>query len=476
MNTSKELCKWLHKPTYIKTSSIVIREIKKYYKKRDITDIGIFPHYTFWNKRHYGIKVPIFRKLTDSWEDEQYIKFVDNKKEYYLSRLPTEQNNLSEKERRKRFLASLGENKKIRKTYQKGQALSKYIEVFEKLEMGSCFENYCDFITTIIRNEWKYLLYDIIVDQKCEQRRATLGELNLEYSYDNVRDINTKTICDWFKNSGLNFYDRGSTSSDQKAFEKFAKTRIDEISFPYKFKMNAAQKLVTIENAYKEIQLELIYSQDLRKLFKPRKYNGNRSDGLSMYKFKEICDRIKPIFTKEISSNHDQLEEYTYIIEKITGVNLAICFSKYYSVIRKNSRDIIPESEQEFLLYGILDELIDMPNVFSRIQILKEYMEPVLFWTGDLTKKLREVGKSLRDLKNIFSKEWIAIKDTLEKEQIPTHTILECCSFDFRESIKHKTHPSYPFIFVNTKHLQKHNDFDMICKHIIEKIYNFSTN
>ena len=121
MNTTKELCKWLHKPTYIKTSSIVIRGIKKYYKKCGISDIDIFPHYTFWNKRHHGIKVPIFRKVTDSWEDEQYVKFVDNKKEYYLSRLPAEQKILSEKERRKRFLASLSENKKNRKAYQKGR-------------------------------------------------------------------------------------------------------------------------------------------------------------------------------------------------------------------------------------------------------------------------------------------------------------------------------------------------------------------
>lgn len=476
MNTTKKLCKWLHKPTSIKTSRIVIQKIKKLYKEQGIHDIDIFPHHTFWNRKHYGVKVPIFRKLTDSWEDQQYSEYIESMEEYYLDRLPVAHKNLSKKESKELFLAALKKNKKEREIYRKGQALSKYIEVFEKLKMGNCFENYCDLITTIIGDSQEYLLYDIIVDQKCEQQRADLGELNLELSYGKVMDIDDNSICEWFDKAHLIYYDMGSSLSEKTAFEQFARNRINEISFPYKFKMYADKKVVTIEKAYKEIQLELIYSTALRNLFKRRKYNGILSAGLSMYKFEEICERINPIFTVEISSDSEALEEYTYIIEKITGVNLAVCFSKYYTEIKRNSQNIILESQQEYLLFGILNELIDMPNVFSRIQILKEYMESVIFWTGDLTKKLYCVGNSLKNLKNSYSKDWTVAKDTFEKEKISIPELLECCKFDLRENIKQKRHPSYPFIFVDTKHLHKHNDFDIICKHIINRIFHYNKN
>lgn len=171
MNTTKELRKWLHKPTYIKTSSIVMQCIKEHYEKCDISDIDIFPHYTYWNRMHYGVKVPIFRPLTDSWADRKYVQNLEKQKKQYKMFNPVKHKNLSSEELKRITEKNDSDYEANSKILKKGYALKRYLEVFGKLGMGDEFKTYCNFISNIIGDSWEYLLYDVIIDRKCNLKR-----------------------------------------------------------------------------------------------------------------------------------------------------------------------------------------------------------------------------------------------------------------------------------------------------------------
>ena len=62
--------------------------------------------------------------------------------------------------------------------------------------------------------------------------------------------------------------------------------------------------------------------------------------------------------------------------------------------------------EVEETLLFILDEINEMPNLIGRCSLVKEFMEPVLFWNEDIEKQLRIIGEILNSLKEIYKSIW----------------------------------------------------------------------
>ena len=80
-------------------------------------------------------------------------------------------------------------------------------------------------------------------------------------------------------------------------------------------------------------------------------------------------------------------------IERFAGINLCIQFAGYYKRILDNNSG--NKEEKERLLMEILKELSCMKNVLSRISIVKELLEPIVFFYNSSRKQLLNVRNRL---------------------------------------------------------------------------------
>ena len=72
------------------------------------------------------------------------------------------------------------------------------------------------------------------------------------------------------------------------------------------------------------------------------------------------------------------------------------------------------------LLLDVLNEFVEMPNVLQRRYILKELMEPVLYWKGDICKNLSYVANAAYLIKENYLEKW----ERMEEKEFKSNTKL----------------------------------------------------
>lgn len=131
---------------------------------------------------------------------------------------------------------------------------------------------------------------------------------------------------------------------------------------------------------------------------------------------------------------------FPYLIEYLTGVNLCMEYARYYDTIEEKSRN---KNEDRKYLDRIFWYLCEMPNVFSRFQIMKDFMDSVLLFDNEITEQLVIIGNLMEILDDYFKntcKEVTAIvKNTLNDEKLRVQYLCKlrkkCYGIDYAKNI-----------------------------------------
>ncbi len=142
-----------------------------------------------------------------------------------------------------------------------------------------------------------------------------------------------------------------------------------------------------------EFQIALIYYEKFRDLC-----HGTKKVSYDFETVDKIIENIHKMIEEIIEETESMV--FPYMVEKITGMNLCLEFSRYYRIITRlenGKKDI-----KNHLLH-IFNTFCVMPNVFSRAYILKELLEPVIFFDKDRNRQLIIIENRVKQMRKIFS-------------------------------------------------------------------------
>ena len=221
---------------------------------------------------------------------------------------------------------------------------------------------------------------------------------------------------------------------ESERFIKWAEKRIKSAQkiFPIKFRysINHENNTLRLEDVCKFIQLESLFNPSILRLYKVKnkdtseKKLSERKDSYlgKQYTYLEMKKRLE-----EIGKNNciDQEDIYGMLVEKMTGGLLCDNFLYYYNEIyyhleRYNLPDGVDHLYVHELLLDVLNEFVEMPNVLQRRYILKELMEPVLYWKGDICKNLSYVANAAYLIKENYLEKW----ERMEEKEFKSNTKL----------------------------------------------------
>lgn len=420
---------------------VVFNKLKEYYSKH--FSYTYIPHYLNWTKDKYGI--PLMKLFFKQYEDEPLpIPWIKDP-------------NLS---------------KTILEYYRRQSAKRTYEEELLKLGEGNAYRNYYKLLSKLISLSKEFLLYDASVSFRFETKRKQNGFLKISSNGHQI--LENKMICDWIWNLHLKLFPgRNNELGTKRDFAKYAQRRLQDKSviFPYTFAYEVTTNdELLLENYCKEFQISLIYNDKLRTLFK-----NNPEQDLGVFLYEDACTRIKPLFPELNIYDTEAREEYIYIIERLTGINLAFCYTKYYTRIKNMLYGTMPNEMIEGILLAILEDFIDMPNILTRTQILKEFMEPILFFDDDIMKRLCYMKESTFELNLQLNKTWKTSIQELFRQNIFNE--FENIHSDIKQKIKDTAKNETPFIFIETTHNNElcPKDFSIVFRHTIKRlILNYS--
>lgn len=441
MNTQKLLNEWFNnnKSYQITVEHFIPSKLQTYWSHHCLNDINI-PHYSNWSKENYGLMIKIFTPL----DDEEYIPFA------WTSKQPEE----------------------AIEFYKRKNAQNVYGETLRKLGDGNLYDNYYRLLQHFICESIDFELYDIGVATRIFKKRAEKEKFRIYSDGFTIMDENGQYS---FLYEGDNKFHHGNEELGCTDIQlaTFAQARIDDdsITIPYNFQycVNEKNELL-LEKNYKEIQKELLYNDKLRNYFKRYPQKNKRA-----YYYKEACGRIGMMYPDFNTYNCKLEEEYIYIIESLTGINLAFHYSKYYTQIKKLLSSQMPEEKISALLLWVLDEFIDMPIVFTRNQLLKEFMEPIVFFNDKIETGLCCAKKVLSSLNKDISIIWDDLFKSMNNQKwVEATKKIEC---NIKQQIQDNRDNEYPFLFVENDMLTEVNqeDFATVFQHIItKKTFNYN--
>lgn len=443
MNTHKTLEEWFNnnKSNQITVEQIIPDKLQAYYSQQSLNDINI-PHYSNWSKDNYGLMIKFFKPL----DDEEYIPFA------WTSTQPEEAIDF----------------------YKRKNAQDVYGEKLRNLGNGNLYDNYYRLLQHFICESIDFELYDIVIASRIAKKREKNETFKIYSDGYSIMDENGQYS---FLYEGDNKFHHGNEELGCTDIQlaTFAQARIDDdsITIPYNFQycVNEQNELL-LEKNYKEIQKELLYNDKLRNYFKRYPQKDNRA-----YYYKEACSRIGMMCPNFDTYNCKLEEEYIYIIESLTGINLAFHYTKYYTQIKKFLSSQMPEEKISALLLWVLDEFIDMPIVFTRNQLLKEFMEPIIFFNTEIETGLVCAKKILSNInkKNITT--WNELFELMHTPKIFETTKKIKCNIE--QQIQDNRDNKYPFLFIEKDIMVDVNqeDFATVFQHIItKKTFNYNIN
>ena len=421
----------------VNLQELAYEKLQEYYKlnRRDFVDR--IPHYKSWEKPQYGVLFPIFTKVENKITPFQY---KERSVDYYI------------------------------KEYAKQVYEKEFFEVGKQNE----YNTYYGLLREVLCELPEVILFDICIDYRCKTKRKQGKTIRLYYDDYMIQENGGE--CDWIHNSRHKVsYGNDAKYCTKEQFVDLAKKKAEEkSSFPYEFDYKFINDELVLEENFKEIQRELIYNDKLKNYYKDE---PNRDE--KTYYYDEACGRIEKMYPEPTvfsgMSVYEQ-EEYVYIIEKITGINLAYCYTHYFTKIKEKLLGENVDGERaEAILLWVLDEFVDMPNVLARVQLVKEFMEPIIFLDKNVENKLCYLKEQLRKMKVSFNMQWGAIYSSSNIDNMME--FIEEIPFDMDDVIYYKETEKLPHIYakyIYDDELGK-GDFAIVFQHIIEKInFNYS--
>ncbi len=362
------------------------------------------PHYSIWTDKEISYKGDMVKPLDWLLEKRMRSKIMDPSN---LNWSP----DASESEIKKREIWE--ENYKNYNTYKEEKSDRKEAQKFYAKQAsivsgGTDINNYYEMLGKIVLKYVNFWIYDLKLEKEFCEYRASAKPIAIYYDEPKVLEVETNRECRWFfgtdeeveerEEKDIRVMDMDGTASSKKEFAKFVRKRLKktDVIFPFKFNnyVNDNDEVI-YEGIFPQIQKEMIHSTFLRNIF-TRKTDYRNYPYIKMQKsFKYLLDKTE--------GKHTELN--LYIIEKITKINLVLKFANYYEKIVAQVEPDDKREVEETLLF-ILDEINEMPNLIGRCSLVKEFMEPVLFWNEDIEKQLRIIGEILNSLKEIYKSIW----------------------------------------------------------------------
>lgn len=338
----------------------IVNQMEKHYQKSPI------PHHSVWKKDEYKF---CFTHL-DTIED----KYIDINpggiKKPEDIQIDEEQKKKQEERRRKAI----------------------YYEVMYNKNPVDIISDYYDQIKEAIENSSAFFKKDIayIILQELWVR----SEAKVEYDADTIFD-------DWEREYNfLKFPEIVIADADKWNKKNFGyiKKRLEEKGiFPYQYKLeqnNEEKQCFRMQEANLEFQIALIYYPEFRSVCL-----GNKQVEYSFKIMNEVIKNINRILETE---NTNDIEEmiFPYLVERIMGVNLCLEFVRYYETIVGLEKG---KSNIKVYLRDIFKKFCTMPNVFSRVYILKELLEPVIFFDQERETQLIKIKKVVNEMNKMYS-------------------------------------------------------------------------
>lgn len=194
----------------------------------------------------------------------------------------------------------------------------------------------------------------------------------------------------------------------KKLLKEIEKVLQERTGFPVKFKsyVDMEKECLCIQKTDVKIQLALLFYQDFRKCFTNHKKPGEHD-------FIELHNMIWNI--DEISVDEEEIDAilFPWLIERVTGLNLCIGYAEYYAAFKRHSEW---NREVERHLNYIFDYFSQMPNVFSRIQMMIDFMDSILLFNKEIKRQLAIVENVVKGLSGYYQNTCNEIAGIVKKE------------------------------------------------------------
>lgn len=354
---------------------VVRRKIKNNYLGKCDGRVNKLPHHYYWEKEKISYAFTNIGEI-----DEKYIHRKDN----LTVEVDEEQRKKQERERNVRSYCNVINN----------DFNSYYTGIAEAIEGSSAF----------FEEDLKYIMLNAV--NSYNERMYELNEeeiIELEDKYDFLH------------------FPEATTKKQEKyqeiLIQYLGKLLAENVKFPLNYKsfVDTDEKCIRIRETNNNFLLSFLFYPEFRSLYKKKNPNCN---------IKNIWKIIDNIHTIDTMSETDSTL-FPFMAERLTGVNLCMQFSKYYNLLSqeevfKYNKDI------ECLLIRIFNLFLKMPNIFSRIQIMREFMEPVIFFNRETEKQLILINNLVSRLVKNYIKSYKKVLLVIKKQKLNEDKEMQC--------------------------------------------------
>lgn len=297
------------------------------------------------------------------------------------------------------------------------------------------------------------LLYHMNKDSYCELKRFFEEDEEFQKEFSECWRIFHKSIIDY-------------------------NNRNKKMALPFENKYKLARgKKTQIQNVAPNIFRFLIYSKNYRKLF------TNQTDEKFDYK------DIKNLFSFEWS-NLFQIEDY-YLIEKVTGLNLAVKIYHFMRLLTRGVNDSRINNDLRSGIEELIDRVMEWDGIYSRIKFIDIFIRiiksPDSMWGDDekikyIKQKIGECVEIINDTNSNMefvyrlSREAVLFK-VMENGNIPQalEKLKSLLEKDYLRRNMWNKDDSYNLIENEIKVYDRYNDklYQIIQKRIIKNVMNY---
>ncbi len=336
-----------------KIETTIANSMKKSYQK-SVNGKVILPHYSAWRTEKYRFLFTLLDEI-----DEEYIKIPEKIEKAEDIQIDEEQRKKQEKER-------------VQRQYMK--AINN--------DFGRYYQNICE---TIVKSP---LFFEADITYILLQELWIKSGKSQNFD-DEVFDLWNDDYGDF-----LDCFKKEDTATIKHMEDQLKKTGVIPYYYIIEHEDNNEKQEFKMTTANLEFQIALIYYEKFRNLC-----HGNKKVRYDFETVDKIIENIHKIIEAEIIEETESMV-FPYMVEKITGMNLCLEFSRYYRIITRleNGKKDIKNH-----LSNIFNTLCVMPNVFSRVYILKELLEPVIFFDQDRNRQLIIIENRVKQMRKIFS-------------------------------------------------------------------------
>lgn len=293
------------------------------------------------------------------------------------------------------------------KRYEENQIRKVYREKILNFVPDKKLINYWKCILECIETSPMYKLIDLYINLEIKSLKAEQAKI----PFLEKKDINGQKqyVKKFYKCAEVFVDNEEILNNSVDFFDKIEKNIAKGESLHFNWNIEEDKEKVqvlTIDGDFISIQAALLFYDNIGKIYEGR-------ESYKFFKYEKINKIIETILSLE-----DQDDFCTwYLIEKMTGRNMCICLSYYYTKIL--SKDFSAKSsEVRKRLDYIVKQLCKLKNVSMRPQIVRELFEPILyfFYDIDLLEVLNLIGEKLSVISKEFTEREVnVLKIDIEK-------------------------------------------------------------